>query len=142
MPSTPSMTDLVHLAGWLHFLQLPAMALFAPRILDWGTELATLSPINRRIVFAMGVGIMITIVGTGIVVISAPAEVAGGGRLGTALAGWLGIFFLQRLVVQLGLYARIWPAGRAGRLSHLGLTLVFAYLSLTYLAAAALALAR
>ena len=58
-------------------------------------------------------------------------------RLGTALAGFLGLFWLYRALVQFLLYSRIWPAGGLGRLSHHGLCALFTFQSAVYLMAAA-----
>lgn len=114
-----TLENLVFLAGLLHFVQVPAL-LMAPKMLNWQEEFSRLSPINRRIFQMIGLGIMLMTLGAGMVVIIAPDEVAGGGRLGTALCGYLGAVWLFRLIVQITVYARLWPGGLWGRLSHYG----------------------
>lgn len=129
-----TLKNLVLLAGVLHFCQLPAMFM-APKMLGWREDLGKLQPINRRIFNVMAGGIMMTVLGLGLVVALAPAEVAGGSRLGTALAAFLGVFWAWRGSVQVFLYSKIWPGGWLGRASHWGLSALFAFLSAVYLAA-------
>jgi hypothetical protein len=111
--------NLVFLAGLLHFMQIPAV-LVAPKMLNWKEELGRLLPINRLIFQMIGLGIMLMTLGAGIVVMVASDEVAGGGKLGTALCGYLAAVWLFRLLVQLKVYAPLWPGGLWGRLSHYG----------------------
>src|SRR5262249_2491199 len=113
-----SLPNAVFLAGLLHFCQVPGM-LFATRMLGWREDLAKLEPINRRIVHTVGLGVMIAVLGLGAVVMSAPGAVAGGSRLGIALATFLAIFWAFRAAMQLFVYARIWPRQTVAWLSHL-----------------------
>lgn len=122
----------VFLAGLLHFCQLPAMVA-ASRILNWDADLSKLQPINLRSVKVIGLAIVMTVVGLGIVVMISPGEVAGGSRLGTSLAGFLTIFWIYRGSVNVVLYGKIWPAGF--RWGYYALNLLFVYLVLAYLAA-------
>ena len=129
-----SMRTLVLVTGALHFCQLPAM-MIAPRVLQWGDDLAKLEPINRQIVKVIGGGIMLAGLGLGVVVVCAPAEVAGGSRLGMALACFLAVLWAYRAIVQIVVYRRIWPGGGIGRLSHYGLCLLFSFQTVAYAAA-------
>lgn len=129
-----SMRTLVLVTGALHFCQLPAM-LTAPRILQWGDDLAKLEPINRQIVKVIGGGIMLAVLGLGVVVVCAPSDVAGGSRVGIALACFLAVFWAYRATVQIVVYRRIWPGGLTGRLSHYGLCLLFSFQTVAYAAA-------
>lgn len=129
----PTMQHLVFTAGLLHLCQVPSM-IAAPRMLGWKQDLGQLETINRRIVQVIGVAIMIVVVGLGIVVMVAPGELLST-RLGAALAGFLGVFWLYRAAVQVLLYRRIWPKGWLGRASHYGLSLLFFALAAIYFAA-------
>ena len=126
---------LVMAAGLLHFCQVPAM-IVAPKMLNWKEEMTAMSPINRRIVQVMGIAVILTVLGLGLVVAFGAEEIAGGTPLGTGLALFLGIFWSYRAGVQILLYHRIWPGGLVGRGSHYGLCLLFTGQSLVYLAAA------
>ena len=91
-------------AGAAHFIQLPAM-LIGPRFvgaLRWTDELERLSPLPARIVRVMTLGIVLCVFGLGVTVVMAPGEVAGGGRLGTTLAVFLGVFWSWRAWIQAG----------------------------------------
>ena len=135
-----SLRNLVRLAGFLQFCQIPAM-IFSPKMLNWEEDLAKLSPINRNIVLVIGAAIVLTVVGSGVVVAGA-TEMVGGGRLGTAFCGFLGVFWLYRDAVQVFLYAKIWPKGALGRLSYYGLTALFTFLAGVYLTAFAVTLLK
>jgi hypothetical protein len=129
-----SMKQLVFAAGLLHFCQVPSM-IAAPRMLRWRADLSRLEPLNRRIVEVIGLSIMIVVIGLGIVVICAPADLVGGSRLATGLTCFLGVLWLFRAIVQVGVYGRMWPGGWAGRLSHYGMSLLFFALAAVYFAA-------
>ncbi|MDD5657344.1 MAG: hypothetical protein PHF00_08845 [Elusimicrobia bacterium] len=90
-------------------------------MLHWKEDLGQLSVINRRIMKMIGLGIMLTTLGAGVVVVIAPKQVADGSRLGTALCGYLSLVWAQRAFIQAFLYAKVWPGGFWGRLSHYGL---------------------
>ncbi|HYP86497.1 MAG TPA: hypothetical protein VEQ59_00050 [Polyangiaceae bacterium] len=57
------------LAGALQLTQLPLMSL-AARKLGWHTELSRLSPVNQRLFAAIGVGIVVYVMGSGVLVIT------------------------------------------------------------------------
>lgn len=124
-------------AGLLHFCQLPAM-MFSPKMLGWDEDLAKLSTINRRIVLVMGGGIMLTVLGSGVVVAFNARHIAAGGPLARALSLFLASLWIYRGSIQVAIYARIWPSGWFARLSHYGLVVLFGYLSAVYLLAFAL----
>jgi hypothetical protein len=128
------MSQIVLAAGLLHFCQVPAMVA-APRMLGWQQDLERLQPINRRIVKVIGLAIVIVVLGLGMVVASAPGELLNGGRLALGLTSFLAVFWLYRAVVQVTLYARIWPGGFLGRASFYGLSVLFFALAGMYLAA-------
>lgn len=126
---------LIMAAGLLHFCQVPAM-IVAPKMLEWKKEMAMLTPINRRIVQVIGIAIMLTVLGMGLVVAWGAAEIAAATPLGLALAIFLTVFWAYRGTVQFVVYHRIWPGGFLGRASHYGLCLLFTFLTLVYGAAA------
>jgi hypothetical protein len=128
------MQQWVFTAGLLHLCQIPAMVA-APRMLGWKQDLAQLQPINRQIVQVIGIAIMIVVIGLGIVVMIGSAELVSGSPLAGGLTCFLGVFWLYRGAIQVGLYRRIWPGGWLGRASHHGLTVLFFGLSGIYFAA-------
>ncbi len=136
-----SLQNLLFLAGLLHFCQVPAM-IAAPRMLGWAEDLAKLQVMNRRIVQVMGLAIMIVVLGMGVVVMVGAGDLAAGGPLAAGVCAFLGVFWLYRDVVQIGLYRRIWPGGVVGRLSHYGLCVLFFFLAAAYLFGFAAVLTR
>jgi hypothetical protein len=123
--------DLVRLAGILHFSQIVGM-LGAGKLLDWERELLLLSPINRAIAKVIGIGILITGLGLGTVVVLGPDELAGGSPLGVRLALFLTSFWTYRAGVQLIVYRKLWPQGPAARRAHHLLSALFITLALAY----------
>ncbi len=121
----------IFLSGLLHLCQIPAIY-FAPKMLNWKAELAKLTPINARIYVVIGVAITIVVIGLGIVVMSASAELAAGGRLAAGVMAFLAVFWAYRAAIQIFLYTNIWPGGWMGRLSHVGLALLLTYLAVSY----------
>lgn len=136
-----SLRNLVWLAGALQFCQIPAM-LASPRMLNWREDLAKLSAINRQIVVVIGGAIVLAGIGLGVVVVLCATEMVNGGRLGTALCGFLAIFWLYRDIVQIFLYSKIWPEGVAGKLSHYGLMVLFTFQVCAYSTAFLVALTK
>jgi hypothetical protein len=135
---------LVRVAAGAHFLQLPAM-LLGPRLvkeLSFADELAALGPLGARIVRVMALGIMLCVFGLGVVVLLAAESVARGGRLGAGLAIFLGSFWSWRALVQLRVYARLWPSSALGRLTHVGLCLLFTGQGAAFFAVAVIGLWR
>lgn len=137
MTSQDALTLVVRIAGFLHFTQIPAM-FAAGRMLRWDSELGRLSPINRRIVRVIGLAIVIVMCGLGAVVVVAAEDIARGDAvLATGVSGFLACFLGFRTFVQWVVYARVWPADRWGRLSHISLGLLFSFQTLVYASACA-----
>lgn len=136
------MQTLVLVAGLLHFCQIPAMIFVEPSMLDWKADLARLQPVNQRIVKVIGLAVVMAVIGLGIVVITSPGELVGGSKLGTALAGFLGVWWSYRFIVQIAVYSRIWPNAPKARLFHYALCVLFAFLASTYSIAFVTALSR
>jgi hypothetical protein len=122
----------VAIAGWLHFLQLPAM-LAARRILSWDDDLSTLTLVNRRLFKVIVAFIMLTVLGLGAVVVRAPGELVAGGRLGRDLCLFLSTFWLARAFIQAAVLAETFPRNStAARLSARGLVVLFVTLGALY----------
>jgi hypothetical protein len=130
------MAVLIALGGVCHFGILIASALL-PKVLAWRTELRKLDPLSRHIVWTHGAFIVLTIIGFGVLSLALAPEMAAGTLLARAVCGFIGIFWLVRLVIQVFVLdarphlTRWWL--EAG---YHGLTGVFTYLAGVYLAAA------
>jgi len=64
-----SLETCARIAGALQLTQLPLMSM-AARQLGWHAELSRLSPVNQRLFGAIGLGIVIYVMGSGVLVIA------------------------------------------------------------------------
>jgi hypothetical protein len=125
---------IVTVAGALSFCQLPAVVA-APRLMRWREEFAGLAPVNRRIVLVLAIAVILTVQGTGIVAIVGASEIAAGTPLGTATAGFLGVFWSYRAAIQFW-YGPVWPRHNfLLRLTHSALACLFSAQAVLFLAA-------
>lgn len=127
-----TLTTLLVLAGVCHFGILLASAL-VPRVLDWRGELARVSPLSRHVVWTHGVFIVLTIVAFGVITVANAGTLAAGSTLARWFCGFVAVFWLSRLVVQLFLFdARPYLKTAFLKLGYHGLTVVFTYLGAVY----------
>ena len=137
-----TLTTLLILAGVCHFGILLASAL-VPRVLDWRGELARVSPLSRHVVWTHGVFIVLTIVAFGVITVANAPTLAAGSTLARWFCGFVAVFWLSRLVVQLFLFdARPYLKTALLKLGYHGLTVVFTYLGAVYAWAAVRGLAN
>lgn len=123
----------LRIAGALQLTQLPLMSI-AARKLGWHAELDRLSPVNQRLFGAIGLGIVIYVMGTGVIVIVHAHDLATTG-LGVALCVLQAAAWTARVGQQLlRIRALIPPGARA--FSRIA-TAVYASLALIYDLAAA-----
>jgi hypothetical protein len=123
------------LAGVLHFALLP-VSFSVPVVLDWKHQLAALSPFNRRIVWVHGAFIVLTIIGFGILTLVGRHAMAAGESTARALAVFIGLFWLARLLVQLFYYDPAdWPKGTWAVVGRHATSLLFAGWATVYLVA-------
>jgi hypothetical protein len=123
---------LIVLGGVCHFGILFASAL-VPRVLDWKAELARVSPLSRHVIWTHGAFIVLTIVAFGAISVANAPALAAGSALARWFCGFVGVFWLSRLVVQLFFFdARPYLTNALLKLGYHGLTVVFAYLGFVY----------
>src|SRR2546423_15622200 len=100
---TVNLANLLFLGGVCPFGILTASAL-VPRVLAWREELAKLRPLSRHLVWTHGVFIVLVIVAFGVLSVVAPADLANGSRLARLVCGFVAVFWLARLAIQLFLF--------------------------------------
>src|SRR5919107_2835371 len=133
-----TLQTLILLGGVCHFGILLASAL-TPRVLDWRGELARISPLSRHVVWTHGVFIVLTIVAFGLITVANAPALAAGTALARWFCGFVAVFWLSRLVVQLFLFdARPYLKTPLLTVGYHVLTVVFAYLGAGYAWAALL----
>jgi hypothetical protein len=126
------------IGGLLHFALLAA-SFMVPKTLDWRRELQTLSPLSRHLIWVHALFIVLTLIGLGAITLVGRPELAAGGLLGRAFCGFVAGFWLIRLVIQLFVFdARPYLTKWWMVIGFHTLTVVFAYLTAAYGAAAVL----
>ena len=121
------------LAGAGHFCVL--MASFqVPYRLRWKEDLAKLTSFNRKLMWVHGGFAVYTIIAFGAMTLALHAEILRGDRAALALAFFIGIYWLLRIIVDFAYYSHWdWPSGAAFRMGHILLTSLFVFLSTSYL---------
>jgi hypothetical protein len=123
---------LILIGGVLHFGILIASAL-VPRVLDWKTELQTLAPLSKQLIWVHGAFIVLVIVGFGALSVTFPRELASGSALARGMCSFVAIFWAARLFVQFFVFdAKPYLKGAFLRLGYSGLTAVFMYQAVVY----------
>jgi VanZ family protein len=127
----------VWLGGLGHFALLAASGQIPAR-LCWRTELHRLSDANRKLFLVATSYIVFTYLSFGVLTFVLHNELIRGDRAAVALAVFIGLYWLVRLVLDWVWFGhRDWPPGRRFVLAHVALELLFAYLAITYLGLAA-----
>jgi alginate O-acetyltransferase complex protein AlgI len=121
------------LAGLGHFCLLGA-ALQVPSRLGWREDLARLRPFNRKLMWTYGGFTVMTIIAFGSLTLALHGELLRGDRAALGLAGFVGLYWTARLLVDWLYYRhRDWPAGLPFVIGHVLLDLLFVFLAGTYL---------
>lgn len=129
------------LAGAGHFCVLIA-SFQVPYRLRWKEDLAKLTSFNRKLMWVHGGFAVYTILSFGVLTLLLHDEMLRGQRAGLALAAFIGIYWLLRIVVDFTYYEHAdWPKGRVFVVGHVLLTLLFVFLSVTYLGVSVVAAA-
>jgi hypothetical protein len=117
------------LAGAGHFCVLIA-SFQVPYRLQWKVDLAKLTPFNRKLMWVYGGFTVYTILAFGVMSLALHREILRGDRAALALAFFIGLYWLLRIVVDFAYFShRDWPRGAASRIGHVLLTSLFVFLS-------------
>lgn len=132
-----SLSDFFSLALWLagagHFCVLIA-SFQVPYRLHWKEDLLKLTPFNRKLMWVHGAFAVLTIIAFGAMTLFLHKEMLAGDRAALAIALFIGVYWAARIVVDFTYYEHgDWPSGRGFVVGHILLTLLFAFLSATYL---------
>jgi hypothetical protein len=120
------------LAGIGHFCVLIA-SMQVPRQLNWKTDLTKLEPFNRKLMWTYGGFTVYTIVAFGVMTLVLHDEMLRGERAALALALFIGIYWLLRIIVDFAYYSHEdWPKGKRFVIGHTLLTLLFVFLSASF----------
>ncbi len=135
------MMQIFDLALWLaaagHF-SLLLVSTQVPRRLDWGNDLAKLTPFNRKLMYVFGGYVVFTYLAFGVLTLVLHDELVRGDKAAVALAIFIGLYWLVRLGVDVWWFSSAdWPQGLRYRLGHVAVNLLFTCLTVTYLGLAA-----
>ena len=132
-----NLREWLSLALWLaaagHFGVLIA-SFQVPHRLGWKDDLAKLTAFNRKLMWVHGGFAVYTIIAFGVMSLALHEEILRGDRAALALAFFIGLYWLLRIVVDFTYYShRDWPSGLAFRIGHVLLTSLFVFLSTSFL---------
>jgi hypothetical protein len=123
---------LLQIGGAMHFAILIASTL-TPRALDWPRNLAALHPFLRKLFWVYGVFIVLVIIGFGALTLLHARQMAAGDPLARALCGFIAVFWLARLIVQLFIFdARPFLTNAFFKIGYHALTAAFISLATIY----------
>ena len=132
-----TLTPLLQIAGVLH-LALMGAGLLMPRIVRMRWHLATLPPFIRQLFWVYYSFIALCLVGFSIITIVFADTLAAGGPLARALCVFFAVFWALRLAAASFVFdMRPYLTNRSRRLGYHALNIVFAFLPVVYVLAAA-----
>lgn len=124
------------IALWLgaagHFALL-SVSFNVPRVLNWRTELAALSPMNRKLLWIYGGYVVFTYLAFGVLTLVLHDELLNGDKAAVALAVFIGLYWLVRLAMDPWMGKSAWPKGWIFTVAYIALDLLFAFFACTYL---------
>ena len=131
-----SLETLIRVGGLFQISLIVAGALI-PFVLNWWSDLKQLNRLSQQIVWVHGVFIVLVVIGFGAASLLLPDALTAGTPLARALCGFIALFWLARLGVQLFFFdAEPHLTHWFLRLGYRGLTGVFTYLAIVYAVAA------
>ena len=127
-----TLATFILIGGILHLGLLIAGAL-VPSILKWRETLAPLPAMTRHIIWTHGAFIVLIIIGFALMSLLFHDDLAAGSTLARAICGFVSLFWLSRLVLQLTIFdGRPYLTNWFLRIGYHGLTVVFTALSVIY----------
>ncbi len=120
-------------AGLLQLL-IASVNFFLPSKLQYRENLSKVSTIVRQIFVVHSVYIVLVLLGFSALCLLFAPELAGDSPLGRSLSGFLGVFWLLRVMIQVFYYDA--TLRRRHRLTHVGFTVSFLYLGTLFAIAA------
>ncbi len=121
------------LAGLGHFCVLIA-SFQVPSRLGWKSDLAKLTPFNRKLMWTYGGFTVLTILAFGTLTLTLHNEMLRGDRAALGLAAFIGVFWAARVTADAAYFRHTdWPQGTSFVVGHILLTTLFVSLAATYL---------
>lgn len=115
-----------------HFLVLAA-SFRVPEELDWDADLASLQPLNRKLMWTYGGFIVMTIVAFGVLTALFHEQFVSGTPVALGLCGTIAVFWTARILVDAFYFSHDdWPDGLEFVVGHTMLTSLFVLLVVIY----------
>lgn len=115
-------------------IALALIHIFFPKYFNWGKELKYLSLINRQMMTIHTFFIALTVFLMGLLCLTSPTEIIET-NLGKKISLGFGIFWTVRLFIQFfGYSTNLWKGKKFETFMHIIFSLLWAYLSITFLA--------
>jgi hypothetical protein len=119
--------------GGLVQLGIVGAALWVPRVMNWRQLLAPLHPFMRRLFWVYAAFIMGVNLCFGAISVTQAGALASGGSLSRLICGFIALYWLARLAVQLFVFdVRPLVRSRLVMFGHYMLTAAFIYLAAVY----------
>jgi hypothetical protein len=132
-----NLTVLLQIAGFLH-LGLMCAGLLMPHVVGMRGHLATLPPFIRQLFWVYYSFIGLCLVGFSIITIAFADTLAAGGNLARAVCVFFALFWTLRLIAAACVFdMRPYLTNSYRRLGYQAINIVFAYLPVVYVLAAA-----
>jgi CBS domain containing-hemolysin-like protein len=113
---------LIQAAGLIQ-LGISASSLAIPWLLGWKEEVARLRPLTKRVFWTYAGYILVTNISFGLLSLLMPEQLAAHTPLAIAVAGFIALYWLSRLVIQITVFDRVEspkePLFRVARLLYL-----------------------
>lgn len=115
-----------------HLLVLVASSQ-VPKQLNWHTDLRSLEPLNRKLMWTYGGFIVLTIVSFGVLTAFFHGEFVAGNPVALGLSGFISVFWSARVLVDFFYFSHDdWPEGIEFVVGHALLTSLFLFLVAMY----------
>jgi hypothetical protein len=126
--------SLVRLAGVGQLILVAASPILIPRVLHWHDELALLRPLTRQIFWTYAAYILCFNMSFGLLSTFAPALLLDQSPLAALVSGFIAVYWIARIGVQLFYYDRsAAPPGLVYVVGEWLLIALFVYLGIVYL---------
>ena len=131
MLSPNLLQNLIILAGIGQIL-LCLGSLFIPKLLNWKSELANVSPLIRKIFWVYAAYILTTNFSFGILSLIASSSLMDGSVLAFCISAFIFLYWVSRLVIQFTVFSKYSPEGKIYRFGEIGLVIAFIYFTIIY----------
>jgi hypothetical protein len=113
-------------------IALALASLFLPRVLGWRAQVARLAPLTGRVFWVYAAYILGTNLALGLLTVLAPQLLLDRSPLARFVAGYAGLYWGARLLIQLVWFRGVCPQGGWYAAADLAVTLAFALWTFSY----------